>query len=326
MSTFDTSLIDLHPAPADVRHLVCQGLRRRPRQLPAWFLYDAEGSKLFERICEQPEYSLMRTEIKLLEQQAPAIARELRRYSRDLSTVVMEFGAGSARKVGPLLEALKPEAYIALDINSTYLRVAIEDLQRLHPDVSVLGICCDHSEIEQLPAHPLIGRRPCIGFFPGSSLGNFRPGEAVMLLRRFRRLLNGGPLLLSIDHPKSASRLEAAYDDAAGFSAAFARNLLKRLNLELRGNFVLEQFDYRARWQPEHSHVVMTLISCQEQQVNVAGQQWEFNSGEELITEYSVKYRPEAACMIATQAGWSCRMRWHDLDDDLSFHLLDASS
>ncbi|GCE64704.1 L-histidine N(alpha)-methyltransferase [cyanobiont of Ornithocercus magnificus] len=320
------NLIDLHPAPADMKRLVCQGLRRRPRQLPAWFLYDIEGSKLFDRICEQPEYSLMRTETRLIEQQASAIAQELCKHGQNLNTAIIEFGAGSARKVGPLLQALKPDSYIALDISYTHLQLSIESLQRLYPDVSVLGICCDHSKLEKLPAHPLIGEHHCIGFFPGSSLGNFSSEEAVALLKGFRRLLNGGPLLLGLDHPKAPSRLEAAYNDAAGVSAAFARNLLKRLNLELRGDFIVEQFDYRACWQPEHRRIAMALISCQDQQVNVAGQRWNFSSGEELITEYSVKYDPRAACSIAAQAGWRCRTRWHDPDDDLSLHLLETSA
>jgi dimethylhistidine N-methyltransferase len=326
-------VIDLHPAPADMERLVIEGLSREPKQLPAWFLYDDEGSRLFELICEQPEYSLTRTETALLEREAPAIAAALGQG------VLVEFGAGSARKVGPLLDAMArqaapathpspsapPEqpAYVALDISASHLQEACDRLQRRHPQVPMLGICCDYSQLEALPSHPLLNGQAHLGFFPGSSLGNFEPSAAQELLAQFRRLLGpGGKLLIGIDQPKSRERLEAAYNDQAGVSAAFARNLLNRLNRDLAGDFNPQAFRYRARWQAAESRIEMALVSDGPQRVQLAGQSWTFASGEALITETSAKYTAEAFLALAAPAGWQGAARWSDPDHDLCLHLL----
>ncbi|MBM5803588.1 MAG: L-histidine N(alpha)-methyltransferase [Cyanobacteria bacterium K_DeepCast_35m_m2_155] len=319
MSSGQSRFIDLHPAPADLVRLVQEGLARRPRQLPAWLLYDAEGSQLFEQICQQPEYSLTRTETALLEQQAPAMAQAMERAP----AVVIEFGAGNARKVGPLLQALQPSCYAALDISSEHLRDACANLQRQHPAVAVLGVCCDYSTLAALPADPLLEHRPRLGFYPGSSLGNFTPAEAQALLRQMARLLGrDGQLLIGIDQPKAMARLEAAYNDSAGVSAAFARNLLVRLNSDLAGDFDPQAFDYQARWQAGDSRIAMALISRCDQVVNLAGAPWRFAKDEPLITEYSVKYSPGAFAQLAAAAGWSLQRSWSDPQGDLSLHLL----
>ena len=320
ISPLQAELINLHPALVDMRRMVCDGLRKKPRQLPAWLLYDTEGSRLFEQICEQPEYSLSRTETALLGKQAAAIATALE------SGVIVEFGAGSARKVGPLLRSLRPAAYIAIDISSEHLQESTNALQSQFPEVPILGICCDHSQLDALPDHPLLRGQRRIGFFPGSSLGNFEANEAIVLLRNFRKLLNGGPLLLGLDHPKPKERMVAAYNDAAGVSAAFAHNLLHRLNHELEGDFDLDQFTYRASWQAEQSRVVMELVSKCKQLITVAGRQWLFTAGESLITEYSIKYLPEAALALIAEAGWDGVQRWHDPANEFSIHLLKPSN
>ena len=310
-------LLDLHPRPADMRALVVEGLNRSPKQLPAWFLYDAEGSRLFELICQQPEYSLTATETALLEQRSAEIAAALG------PGTLVEFGAGSARKVAPLLRALADPAYVALDISADHLAEACGRLQRQFPAVPILGICCDYSQLQELPPHPLLSGSAHLGFFPGSSLGNFNAQEAIALLAQFRRLLGpGGQLLIGIDQPKAVERLEAAYNDRAGISAAFAFNLLARLNRDLQGNFDPEGFRYRARWVPEASHIEMALVSQRAQQVDVAGQRWCFAAGEALITETSAKYSPEAFTALAAAAGWTPQARWSDGAGDLSLHLL----
>jgi len=310
-------LLDLHPAPADTRQLVIEGLSRSPKQLPAWFLYDAEGSRLFDLICQQPEYSLTATETALLEQQAPAIAAALG------SGTLVEFGAGSARKVAPLLQALAEPAYVALDISAEHLQTACARLQGQFPQVPILGVCCDYSQLEQLPVHPLLRGSAHLGFFPGSSLGNFEPAAAQALLLQFRRLLGpGGRLLIGIDQPKAVARLEAAYNDAAGVSAAFAFNLLARLNRDLWGDFDPTAFRYRARWVPEASWIEMALVSLRPQQVQLAGRRWSFAEGDALITETSAKYSPEAFLKLAATAGWRGEQRWSDPAEDLSLHLL----
>jgi dimethylhistidine N-methyltransferase len=312
------TLVDLHPVAADMQRLVVEGLSRVPKQLPAWFLYDAEGSRLFEAICRQPEYRLTAIETALLRQEAAVIAAAMG------PGVPIEFGAGSARKVSPLLEALAPPAYVALDISASHLAEACEALQSRHPALGVLGICCDYSQLQTLPAHPLLEGQRRLGFHPGSSLGNFDPPQARALLSQFARLLApNGCLLIGIDQPRQVASLEAAYNDRAGFSAAFASNLLVRLNRDLNGSFDPGAFSYRARWQEPQGRIEMALVSQGRQRVAVAGQDWSFATGEALITEYSYKYAPEAFTTLAAEAGWRAVGRWSDPDDHFSLHLLE---
>ncbi|MEB3172342.1 MAG: L-histidine N(alpha)-methyltransferase [Cyanobacteriota bacterium] len=315
-----TRFIDLHPAPADLVRLVHQGLAGTPRQLPAWLLYDAEGSRLFEQICQQPEYSLTRTETALLEQQASELAAALG------PGVLVEFGAGNLRKVGPLLQALGPAAYVPLDISAGHLEKSCTDLQASHPQVPMLAICCDYSQLADLPPHTLLEGQRRHGFYPGSSIGNFSPLEAQALLGQFARLLGpGSRLLIGIDHPKPPESLEAAYNDAAGVSAAFARNLLVRLNRDLAGDFDPAAFDYVARWEAAQSRVAMALVSRCDQWVTVAGQRWRFAAGEELMTEYSIKYTSEAFVQLAQPAGWRLAQSWSDPYGELSLLLLERA-
>jgi L-histidine Nalpha-methyltransferase len=319
-------LIDLHPAAADLETLVVQGMERRPRQLPAWLLYDAEGSRLFEAICEQPEYSLTRTEVALLETSGPAIATAVAaaiHTGEHQPPVVLEFGAGNARKASPLLQALAPPAYVALDISRSALEDTCIRLQAAHPATQVIGICCDYAAATGLPPLPALRGRRHLGFYPGSSIGNFEPQEARALLEQFRRLLGpGGLLLIGVDQPKTVERLEAAYNDRAGVSAAFARNLLVRLNRDLEGTFEPEAFRYQATWQSQQSRIAMALVSRKAQQVQLAGRHWPFQAGDALITEYSVKYSPAAFQELAQSAGWQPLQRWSDPQGDLSLHLL----
>lgn len=311
------TLLDLHPEPADMARLVREGMGRTPKQLPAWLLYDAEGSRLFDAICCQPEYTLTRTETGLLEARAVELASALG------PGVVVEFGAGSARKVSPLLNALRPAAYVALDISAAHLAPACAELQSRHPALPVLGICCDYTRLEALPSHPLLDGQRRVGFFPGSSIGNLAPEEAKAWLQNSRRLLGpGSALLVGVDHPKDQGRLVAAYDDAAGVSAAFALNLLRRLNRDLDGEFDLEAFHYRARWEPGPSQIVMELVSQREQSVRLAGESWRFAAGEALVTEHSRKYTPAAFDALAESAGWRPAQAWSDPLGDLSLRLL----
>ncbi|MEB3200731.1 MAG: L-histidine N(alpha)-methyltransferase [Synechococcaceae cyanobacterium] len=318
------TLLDLHPAPAALAQLVIAGMQRRPRQLPAWLLYDDEGSRLFELICQQPEYTLTATETALLEAEASAIAARLG------PGTLVEFGAGSARKVGPLLRALAAEGcpstarcgYVALDISAEHLRQALQRLSLQHPCQPLLGICCDYSVLEALPDHPLL-EAPRLGFYPGSSIGNFEPQEAEQLLARMRVLLGpGGKLLVGLDQPRSRERLEAAYNDRAGVSAAFALNLLTRLNRDLDGDFQPQRFSYRAWWEPVHSRIAMALISRCDQTVSLAGRRWSFAAAEPLITEYSVKYDRASFAALAERAGWRCAERWSDPAGEVALQLL----
>jgi dimethylhistidine N-methyltransferase len=236
---------------------------------------------------------------------------------------VLEFGAGNARKAGPLLDALAPLAYAALDISASALTATTQEIRELHPELPVLGICCDVSRLENLPEHPLLMAKDRLGFYPGSSLGNFDPPAACRLLCRFGRLLGGtGTLLVGIDQPKPVERLEAAYNDRAGCSAAFALNLLERLNRELGGSFDPADFHYRAHWEAEHSRIAMALISRRDHSVQLAGRTWRFPAGEPLITEYSYKYDREAFTALAETAGWRTTDTWSDCRGDVALYLL----
>ena len=310
------TLLNLHPSPADLQQLVRDGLQRRPRQLPAWMLYDAEGSRLFAEICQQPEYTLTNREITLLEQHAEAIA------AATGPGLVMEFGIGNSRKVDPLLTALGSSVFAALDISLSALEEALSALAVRHPNTTMVGICCAHTRLQQLPSHPALEGQQRIGFFPGSSLGNFSPEEAVAFLRHARQLLAGGPLLLGLDQPREPALMEAAYNDAAGVSAAFARNLLLRLNRDLQGDANPAQFRYRARWQPQQQRIEMALISTQDQTVHLGGESWFFGNGDAWITEHSVKYSPDAAASLAAKAGWQVERSWTDPHQQMALHLL----
>ena len=310
------SLINLHPSPTDLQQLVQDGLKHSPRQLPAWLLYDAEGSRLFAEICKQPEYTLTNREIALLELHADAIA------AATGPGMVVEFGIGNARKVDPLLTALGSSVFAALDISLSALKEALSGLAARHPNTAMVGICCDHTQLNELPAHPALERQRRIGFFPGSSLGNFTPEEAVQFLHNARQLLAGGPLLLGLDQPREPALMEAAYDDAAGVSAAFARNLLLRLNRDLHGDADPQQFRYRARWQAQQQRIEMALVSAQDQTVQLGGEAWFFRQGDAWITEHSVKYSPNAAGDLAAQAGWRIERSWTDPQQQIALHLL----
>ena len=310
------TLLNLHPPQADLQRLVRDGLRRKPRQLPAWMLDDAEGSRLFAEICRQPEYTLTNREITLLKQHAVAIA------DATGTGLVVEFGIGNARKVDPLLTALGSSVFAALDISLSALEEALSGLAAKHPNTAMVGVCCDHTRLQQLPQHPALDGERRIGFFPGSSLGNFTPEEAVDFLRNARQLLAGGPLLLGLDQPREPALMEAAYDDAAGVSAAFARNLLQRLNRDLQGDADPTQFRYRAHWQATQQRIEMTLVSTQDQTVHLGGEAWFFRQGDAWITEHSVKYSPDAAAALAAQAGWRIERRWTDPHQQIALHLL----
>ena len=321
-------LIDLHPSPGDVCAAVDEGLARQPRQLPPWLLYDQEGSRLFEAICRQPEYHLTRLEKGLLQRHAHHIRHCCLGGSSEAPLTVVEFGAGGAHKVMPLLQALQPRAYVALDISATHVHTACIGLQTRHPQVPMAAICCDYETLPALPDHPLLsGQR--LGFFPGSSLGNCSPAGAVALLRRMGSLLGpGSQLLLGIDQPQSVPAMEAAYDDAAGVSAQFARNLLVRLNRDLWADFQPRHFAYQAHWDAGAQRIEMALVSKREQTVAIPPLKTvvHWASGEKLITEHSHKWGPEEVRALAQEAGWHGVGRWCDSQDRFSLHLMEHGS
>lgn len=292
-------------------------LRQRPRSVaPKWF-YDAAGSALFDRICELPEYYPTRTEIALLRRIAPELADRMGPEAE-----IVEFGAGSSLKVELLLDAAHaPAGFVPVDISGEHLASAAARLQRARPGLAVRPVVADFTQGLVLPA-PL-GQR--LGFYPGSSIGNFDPPDAVALLRRMAGWLQGGALLIGVDLIKDPSLLHAAYNDAAGVTAAFNLNLWARANRELQAGFALDQWWHAALYAPQAQRIEMHLVSRRAQGVRIAGEHFEFAAGEAVHTESSYKYTVEGLQALARQAGWQPRAVWTDPQQWFSLHWLQAA-
>jgi L-histidine Nalpha-methyltransferase len=274
---------------------------------PKW-LYDARGSALYELICELPEYYPARTELHILERHARAIAQEV-----GPRALVFEFGAGSGRKTERLLSALEtPVAYLPVDISREALLRTAAELAARFPFLEVRPVVGDFTNGVVLPDGGLDPARR-LSFFPGSTIGNFDPPEAIGLLRRMRREAGrGGALLIGVDGPKERATLERAYDDAEGVTAAFDLNLLARMNRELGANFHLGSFRHRALWNERLSRVEMHLVSLQDHVVQLGGRDIAFRAGESIHTESAYKWEPRAFDALAARAGWRPLRSWTD--------------
>ena len=294
------------------------GLHATPRAVaPKWF-YDQAGSELFEQICELPEYYPTRTELALLQRHAPEMAECIGRDAE-----IVEFGAGASRKVRLLIEALvTPRRFVPVDISVEHLQAAAARLRADHPGLAVLPVGGDYTQDLALPA-PL-GRR--IGFYPGSSIGNFEPAVAEALLRRFAGLLQGGGLLIGVDLVKDPALLHAAYNDSRGVTARFNLNLLARANRELGADFALGGFWHSAFYQPALQRIEMHLVSRCAQQVRLGGERFDFDEGESIHTENSYKYSVAGFQALARRAGWAPQAVWIDGARRFSLHWLQPAS
>ena len=263
---------------------VLRGLRGPRRAIPARWLYDERGSQLFDEITRLPEYYPTRTETAVLEQSRHDIAARIRP-----GAAVVEFGAGSATKTPLLLEAIDPLAYVPIDISGDYLRASADTLQSRFPSLDVIPIEADFTQPMALPAS--LGRAQRLGFFPGSTIGNFVPRSSVDLLRHMRDTLEqGAKLLIGFDRIKSTDILIPAYDDAAGVTAEFNLNLLHRINGELDGDIAVEAFEHDVRWNDMQSRIEMHLRCIRDLRFSVAGEVFEMCAGESIHTENSHKY------------------------------------
>jgi dimethylhistidine N-methyltransferase len=311
------------PAGPWTRHplalALLDGLRRTPRSVPPKFFYDAAGSALFDRICELPEYYPTRTEIALLARHGREMA-ECIGAGADL----VEYGAGSLRKVRLLLDALhQPARYVPIDLSAEHLLQHAKQLAADHPGLQVEPLVADFSAELVLPDLPAAARRR-VGFFPGSSIGNFTPEEALAFLRQAAGALAGGGLLIGVDLVKDPAVLHRAYNDAAGVTAAFNKNLLVRANRELGCDFDLAAFDHYAFYDPREQRIEMHLLSRRRQVVAVCGERFVFDEGQTLHTENSCKYTLDGFRRLARAAGFEPQAVWTDDARLFSVHWLAA--
>lgn len=299
---------------------VLEGLSSRPKRIPSTWFYDHRGSELFEQITELNEYYLTRTETALLRGLRADLAR------LPAGAAVIEFGSGSSRKTPLLLDALKaPASYTAIDISGDFLRQSVQGLQLRYPHLLVQTLEADFSAPLTWPPalQSAVGQQPRIGFFPGSTIGNFTPEQAVRFLHGAAQFLGSGAhLLVGVDGTQDKARLLPAYDDARGVTAAFNRNLLIRINRELGADFNPQAFRHVARFDSARSRVEMHLLSPTPQTVRLLGQRFTFAEGETLHTENSYKYPIAVFQRMARASGWTPHQHWLAAEAAMALHLL----
>jgi len=298
---------------------VVDGLSQHPKRLPPKYFYDAAGSELFEQITLVPEYYPTRTELGILRERGSAIAAFVPN-----GAALVEFGAGATTKVRLLLNECAFAAYVPVDISGDFLKAQADALRRDFPGLAVLPVTADFTAPFALPE--AIAGKPKIGFFPGSTIGNFEPHEACAFLRTARDILgqNAG-MIVGVDLEKDDRVLYEAYNDKAGVTARFNLNLLNRINRELGGNFDPSAFTHRAIYNRERHRIEMHLISRKAQTVRVLGRSFSFRTGETIHTENSYKYSLERFAALARGSGWTPRACWTDSAGMFSVHALVAS-
>jgi dimethylhistidine N-methyltransferase len=287
---------------------VLEGLRTIPKHVPAKYFYDGAGSQLFERITELPEYYPTRCEIGILRNQGADIAKLIPQ-----GAALVEFGSGSSKKARILLSAApKLAVYVPVDICGEMIEQEAIELRADFPDLKVLPVTADICKPFELPEEAKKAAVR-IGFFPGSTIGNFEPHEASSFLRNAANILGRGPtIIVGVDLIKSADVLNAAYNDAQGVTAQFNRNLLTRINRELGGTFQLSTFEHHAFYNRERHRIEMHLASLKRQKVRIAGETIEFRAGETIHTENSYKYSVESLAALARGVGWFPLAAWTD--------------
>jgi len=296
---------------------VFAGLSKPQKSLPSRFFYDARGSELFEEITRLPEYYLTRAEIAILRSHSAEIVSGVSEEG-----VIVEFGSGSSLKTEILLSHLRRlKTYVPIDVSQTALNEAKVRLAARFPLLGVCPILADFSKLQALP--PDIAHRHKTGFFPGSTIGNFEPAEAIRLLRHFRTLLSPeGGLIIGVDLKKDAETLVHAYDDPAGVTAAFNLNLLARINRELGGAFDLSAFRHKALYNAGEARIEMHLESARDQEVRLCGHRFGFRAGETIHTENAYKFSIDGFRDLAREAGWMPQRVWTDADGLFIVHEL----
>ena len=307
---------DLAPGEESFRDAVLKGLARPRKAIPCKFFYDARGSALFEDICRLPEYYPTRTEISILEGNADEIAAQMGPHCR-----IIEFDSGASHKARILLHALdRPAAYMPVDISRDHLREAAASLSEDFPELPVIAVCADYTRPFRLP--PLAGPSgKRVGFFPGSTIGNFEPGAAEDFLANCAGILgSGGEMLIGVDLKKDARILDAAYNDRAGVTAAFNLNLIERINRELDGDLDIDLFEHVAFYNEAEGRVEIYIRAVADQYASIAGRRFAFVAGELIHTEYSYKYAVPEFRALAACAGFRPVDTWTDPAELFSVH------
>jgi dimethylhistidine N-methyltransferase len=296
-----------------------EGLSQQPKRLPPKYFYDATGSELFEQITVLPEYYPTRTELGILRGRAGEIASIMSR-----GAALVEFGAGATTKVRLLLDECVFGAYVPVDISGDFLKAQADALRQDFPALDVYPVTADFTAPFALP--DAVAAMPKVGFFPGSTLGNFEPHEASAFLRSAREILGQGALMvIGVDLEKDERVLYDAYNDAAGVTARFNLNVMVRINRELGGNFDTGAFIHRAIYNRERHRIEMHLIAKKAQTVRVLGRSFSFRPGETIHTESSYKYSLDRFTALARGSGWTPRQSWTDAAGMFSVHALVAS-
>jgi dimethylhistidine N-methyltransferase len=294
-------------------------LSQRPKRLSPKYFYDATGSELFEAITRLPEYYPTRTELSILRDRGNDIAAIIPK-----GAALIEFGAGATTKVRLLLENCAIGAYVPVDISGDFLQGQADALRQDFPGLAVYPVAADFTAPFALPE--AVAAMPKVGFFPGSTLGNFEPHEACAFLRSAREILGkGAQMIIGVDLEKDERVLYDAYNDAAGVTARFNLNVLVRINRELGGNFDLSAFTHRAIYNRERHRIEMHLISKKSQTARLLGTSFSFRAGESIHTESSYKYSLDRFTALARGSGWTPRASWTDKAGMFSVHALVAS-
>ena len=285
------------------------GLRASPAHVSPKFFYDPLGSRLFDAITELSEYYPTRTEAAIFQAHGSAIGDAVARATA-AAPVLVDLGAGNCAKAARLFGLIAPWRYVAVDISVEFLRQSLLCLQREHPAMEMVGVGLDFSSRLELPPHLVDG--PALVFYPGSSIGNFSPADALRLLREARAAASGGALLIGVDLVKPVNILEAAYDDELGVTAAFNLNLLSHLNRLLGADFQVRDWRHVALFNTEASRIEMHLEARHPPTVRWPGGERRFATGERIHTENSAKWQPDAFEALLREAGFGTVQRWSD--------------
>jgi dimethylhistidine N-methyltransferase len=310
------SFHDFAPEQDSFLEEVVEGLSKQPKKISPKFLYDKRGSELFDEICTQPEYYPTQTEVGILQKHADDIAKHI-----EPGCVIVDLGSGTSEKARFLFDALKPVGYMGVDISKDFLLDATQKLAEEYPWLDVHAVCTDFSQQLELPEH--FNGNQKLAFFPGSSIGNFEPEAALLLLKRIAAAIGeGGKLLIGVDVKKDKEILDAAYNDDAGITGEFNLNLLQRMQDELQAEVDVDSFSHHAFYNDKRGRVEMHLVSDCDQTIEIDGDEFSFSKDESIHTENSHKYNINEFNELAKKASFEVERVWTDNAQLFSVQLL----